>query len=126
MQFVVTQVPAYEVLSHPRYPLPMTIYTNTLKGEKTLLSIYTKTLLTISTKTRGEDKGDQRQLSNDSSPARANGPENRHMSDGDGVCVGDGIFLRLSFSFNSNKLAPLKRRPRQVHFAPEKFGPKIM
>ena len=56
---------------------------------------------------RGEDKGDQRQLSNDSSPARANGPENRHMSDGDGVCVGDGIFLRLSFSFNSNKLAPL-------------------
>ena len=37
---------------------------------------------------RGEDKGDQRQLSNDSSPARANGPENRHMSDGDGVCVG--------------------------------------
>ena len=56
---------------------------------------------------RGEDKGDQRQLSNDSSPARANGPENRHMSDGDGVCVGDGIFLRLSFSLNSNKLAPL-------------------
>ena len=84
------------------------IYEHIERGEDIAVNIYEDIADNIYEDiARGEDKGDQRQLSNDSSPARANGPENRHMSDGDGVCVGDGIFLRLSFSFNSNKLAPL-------------------
>ena len=70
---------AYEVLSLPRYPLPLTIYEDIA---------------------RGEDKGDQRQLSNDSSPARANGPENRHMSDGDGVCGGGWNIYNLTVIYN--------------------------
>ena len=80
MQFMVTQMPAYEVLSHPRHPL--------LAADNIYEDI-----------ARGEDKGDQRQLSNDSSPARANGPENRHMSDGDGVCVGRWNILTSLFLF---------------------------
>ena len=53
-----------------------------------------------------------RQLSDDSSPARPNGAENRHMSDGDGVCAGRwNVYVHL-FNFSplciSTNLAEIK------------------
>ena len=50
---MVTQMPAYEVLSHPRHPLLAAdnIYEDIARGEDIAVNIYTKTLLTIYTKT---------------------------------------------------------------------------
>ena len=83
-------------------------------------------LIPTSTNAWGEDKGDQRQLSNDSSPARANGPENRHMSDGDGVCVGRWNIPTYLFLFQFKKNSHHFEDTQGRCAFGEKFGPKII